>query len=136
LFAYRFTYPLVEYRPRPEWHVQDVVHIPGHEFPHLCVTIAHDLLGNDQCLLRGELLAIIRIMIDRLESDDFREHRKAPILLFSFAGPLHSRILHAYYDDGLVISYTRLYDFTQVNIPDLQLLMRWAMANPVGNTRI
>lgn len=45
LFAYRFTYPLVEYRPRPEWHVQDVVHIPGHEFPHLCVTIAHDLLA-------------------------------------------------------------------------------------------
>jgi hypothetical protein len=25
--------------------------------------------------------------------------------------------------------------FFQMNIPDLQLLMRWAMANPIGNTR-
>ncbi|PSS06935.1 hypothetical protein M430DRAFT_190609 [Amorphotheca resinae ATCC 22711] len=85
VYAYHFTYELVECSPRPEWWVENFFHIPGHEFPHLFLTIAHDLLGNDQCLLRAELLAISRFMVDRLESDDFRGHQKAPILLISFA---------------------------------------------------
>lgn len=111
LFAYRFTYPLVEYRPRPEWHVQDVVHIPGHEFPHLCVTIAHDLLGNDQCLLRGELLAIIRIMIDRLESDDFREHRKAPVRRLSLLHWTDSQ-LTALADSAVLVRRTLAFSYS------------------------
>lgn len=57
--------------------------------------------------------------------------------MFSFMGPQHARILHAHFDgEKLQVNYTPLYDFRTLDIPVLQLLARWYISTPVGNTRV
>ncbi|RFU30281.1 hypothetical protein B7463_g6048, partial [Scytalidium lignicola] len=134
---YDFHLDLLEMKPH-EWEViwiSDI--IDSQEYPHLLSFLIYDIDGNPRRLLRGELLVIIRLMRGQLETVQFQAFAKAPILLFSFMGPQRARILHAYFeDDGtLVVRYTRFYDFKTRNDEEMEILARWALAEPTGDTK-
>ncbi|KAF7125773.1 hypothetical protein CNMCM5793_002066 [Aspergillus hiratsukae] len=47
--------------------------------PHVMFTTAHKYEGNDNSLLRGEVLAIMAVMMIRLESGSFDQHNIIPV---------------------------------------------------------
>jgi hypothetical protein len=49
--------------------------------PHVMLTLAHEYEGNNSSLLRGEAMAIIAVMLTRLESDSFQQHNIIPVRL-------------------------------------------------------
>lgn len=76
-FEYTTFYPSRR-EPRHAWYDREGA-------PHVMFTIAHRFEGKDECLLRGELLAIIAVMITRRRCDDFAEHSIIPVCnLISF----------------------------------------------------
>ncbi|RFU25759.1 hypothetical protein B7463_g10578, partial [Scytalidium lignicola] len=136
ILDFNFDWHLHENIP-VRWEVIKVSDQPNNQYPHTMCYIIHGLDGNDH-LLRAELLAVTRIMAGRLKRRAFRAHSKAPVLMFSFMGPKHVRLVHAYFDideDKLYVNYTPLYDFETRNAQALQLLARWSLATPAGNTR-
>ena len=101
---------------------------------------------GDNKLFRGELLAIIDVMLGRLNTMSLRSHIIAPvgvslkecpaketwiltssqILLFSVVGMHHIQVLEAYFNGKeLVVRTARLYDLGQANQELLILLLRW-----------
>lgn len=77
-----FSYSVFHFE-RPEWSPQDAWKVrdkfPG--YPHVMFTMKHDLLGDDEKLLRGEVLAILAIMASRLEAPDLKDHLIIPVSL-------------------------------------------------------
>lgn len=49
--------------------------------PHVMFTVAHEYEGNDNSLLRGEVLAIVATMLTRLERNSFKHHNIIPVRL-------------------------------------------------------
>lgn len=68
----------------PEFGAYDMTDISGGEFPHTKALIYNNLEGNDQQILRGELLIILRLMIGQLKKRRFIKHMIAPVILFFF----------------------------------------------------
>lgn len=120
-------------------------------------SMKHDIKEQDN-LLRGEFLAIVAAMITRLERFSSAQHLYIPVcesypctfllfysfpltffkvLVFSFMGHLHGRILQAYYDGtSVVIRKTKLYHFLPEDARGLLNLFVQQMANtPIGNTK-
>ncbi|PWY86706.1 hypothetical protein BO70DRAFT_422305 [Aspergillus heteromorphus CBS 117.55] len=95
-----------------DWHPDFYWTLRGNTYPHIKITMHHGVDGVDGVLLREELLVIIVVMISRLESENFRQHVIVPIMMFSFMGTRHGRILLAHCtQDGLVIEMSALYPF-------------------------
>ena len=125
--------------------------------PHIMFSMKHDIKEQDS-LLRGEFLAIVAAIVTRLERLSFAQQLYIPVsevypsivlfiylfsltfskvLVLSFMGHLHGRILQAYYDGtSVVIRKTKLYHFLPENARDLLNLFVQQMANtPIGNTK-
>lgn len=64
--------------PRPPWYVSYVYHHRD-TIPHFKCTMFYDIDGDNETLLRGELLALIRIMRGILRKRCFIEHHIAPV---------------------------------------------------------
>ncbi|KAF7182490.1 hypothetical protein CNMCM7691_002060 [Aspergillus felis] len=80
--------------------------------PHVMFTMAHEYEGKNSCLLRGEVLAIIAIMLTRLASDSLTEHNIIPVMALSIMAGRKGRVLQAYFaDEGLVVFKSRLFSF-------------------------
>ncbi|KAH8800224.1 hypothetical protein F5884DRAFT_838166 [Xylogone sp. PMI_703] len=120
---------------KPAWQVAYAAHVSGREsIPHLLLIMQHDIDGK-QDLLRGELRAVVMAMTGQHNQYKFRKHRTAPVLVLSFTGPQHGRILQAHLEgEQLAVRYSHLYDFTTWN-NDVQLFARWALSIPAGNTK-
>ncbi|KAH8819409.1 hypothetical protein F5884DRAFT_743822 [Xylogone sp. PMI_703] len=93
--------------------------------------------------LSGPDFEVVSIMEDYARKDPhlrcrmIHDHIIAPILMFSFFGPQHARILHAHFDDKngkLVVAYSKVYDFQNRNVDNLELVTRWAMSRRTGET--
>ncbi|PYH91583.1 hypothetical protein BO71DRAFT_486103 [Aspergillus ellipticus CBS 707.79] len=103
--------------PQPEFGVSRMTSIDGKEYPHSKIVSYNNLNGNDNELLRGELLIILRLMLEQLRKRRLLDHMVAPVLLFSLMGPQHARAIEAYYDGkDLILRATKLYDFRTKNV--------------------
>ncbi|RFU33671.1 hypothetical protein B7463_g2673, partial [Scytalidium lignicola] len=61
-------------------------------------------------------------------------HTHHPVLLFSFMGPQHARLLGGYFNGyHLVVNYSKLFDFTIRDDAQLQILARWARNHCLGD---
>ncbi|KAF9891859.1 hypothetical protein FE257_003344 [Aspergillus nanangensis] len=85
--------------------------LPG-DHPHIKISLYHSMVGIPGLMTRGELLTILAVMISRLERDHRRRHLIVPVMLFSFMGPRHGRILLAHFNGSkLIVRMTRMYRF-------------------------
>lgn len=57
------------------------------------------------------------------------------VILLSFVGPRHGRILQTHYDGiNLVLRKSKLFDLRSKDFDALKLFARWWCASPVGHT--
>ncbi|KAI9928133.1 hypothetical protein MW887_002166 [Aspergillus wentii] len=120
----------------PPWNPVEAYKLPE-EYPHTMFTMRHDVQGEEE-LLRGEVLAIVAAMSTRMKLYSPSGHLYIPVLVFSFMGKQHGRILQAYYNGtAVVIRMTKLYDFTTAANArkHLQLFAQHMANNPTGNTK-
>ncbi|PWY74593.1 hypothetical protein BO94DRAFT_627427 [Aspergillus sclerotioniger CBS 115572] len=125
-----FDYNLWEHDYHFNWRATSASKVP--DGPWLKCMILNDIQGSDK-ITRGELLCICQIMIKGLGT--YENHVMAPVLLLSFMGPRHGRVLLAHHDGNkLVIYRTELFDFQSRNVSAFKILARWWCSGGVGNT--
>ncbi|KAL2215051.1 hypothetical protein M432DRAFT_643017 [Thermoascus aurantiacus ATCC 26904] len=62
-----------------------------------------------------------------------KRHRVIPVMVQSFMGPQHGRILQAHFDGrNLVIRKSQLYDLTKKDDAVIDLFLQQRMNEPVG----
>ncbi|KAB8225398.1 hypothetical protein BDV33DRAFT_198779 [Aspergillus novoparasiticus] len=112
------------------------VALPTHErLPHMKCLMENEVAGDDR-LLRGELIAIGKIMTAWLNTKSLRPHTVAPVMLYSVMGPQQLRVLEAYFNGkNLIIRKTKLYDMKQEDTTTVDLLTRWWLGFAVGETK-
>ncbi|PWY77422.1 hypothetical protein BO70DRAFT_397708 [Aspergillus heteromorphus CBS 117.55] len=77
----------------------------------------------------------LRLSIAQLRRAKFLEHMIAPILLFSYMGPQHARLIEAFFTgDALTVRATRLYDLRKKDEAVFKLLAQWYLGKPTGTT--
>ncbi|KAL4958566.1 hypothetical protein BDW69DRAFT_179564 [Aspergillus filifer] len=114
---------------RPEWACNGGWVHPGNKTPHFKAVMYSAISGSEECLLRGEVLTILGIMMERLQLESLRKHLIIPVMLFSFMGPRHGRILLAYSDGRqLIIRKSPLYQFTSRDEGSMELFARYQAA--------
>lgn len=70
---------------RPEWCASSIYHHRDTErVPHIKCIMIYDTDGDNNTLLRGELLALIRIIKGRLSTVCFVDHYIAPVRISFF----------------------------------------------------
>ncbi|KAJ5573758.1 uncharacterized protein N7459_008185 [Penicillium hispanicum] len=107
---------------------------PNPPKPHIKCIMESWVDGDDR-LLRGEIIAIIKIMRARLYAKSVRPHFTAPVLLYSTMGPWHIRVLEAYFDGSkLIVRNTPLHDMRGKDAAVLENLTRWWYGHGIGNT--
>ncbi|KAE8351065.1 hypothetical protein BDV28DRAFT_159064 [Aspergillus coremiiformis] len=112
------------------WSAKDV----GFYVPYKSAVIYNNLDWNDQHILRGELLIILRLMSGQLQKRRFLHHMKAPLLIISFMGKF-GRVIEAYFDgQSLILGCTKLYSFRSQTSTAFRDSAEWYLSNPVGNT--
>ncbi|KAJ9212549.1 hypothetical protein DTO166G4_5910 [Paecilomyces variotii] len=121
---------------RPHWYVEAVYVFAGPESaprPQTKCALISDFDGDDETLLRSEVIALSRIIRRR----NVNTHEVQPVLMFSMMGPRHIRILHAHWTGlQLIIQKSPLYDLRQEDEDVLALLSRWFLSMPTGDTRL
>ncbi|RAH47561.1 uncharacterized protein BO95DRAFT_472253 [Aspergillus brunneoviolaceus CBS 621.78] len=89
---------------------------------------------DDNHLLCGEVLTVIRIMLGQLKQKMFVNDMVAPVLLFSL-NQRHPRVMEAYFDgQELLIRRTKSYDFRFLNIAGFKTFTQWFLGDPIGIT--
>lgn len=68
---------------QPEFGTFRMTDIPGKGFPHTKAYMYNNLDTNDEEILRGELLTILRLMLGQLRKARLLQHMKAPVILYS-----------------------------------------------------
>ncbi|RAH63273.1 hypothetical protein BO85DRAFT_465176 [Aspergillus piperis CBS 112811] len=103
-----------------EWCVGGITGIPGG--PRMKCFLLESVNADDEQITRGEILCMCRIMITCLRSRKYSANKVSPVLLISFVGPRHARILLGHHDGS------------NLNIPELKILLRWWCSSAVGDT--
>ncbi|KAI2843359.1 hypothetical protein CBS11350_5228 [Aspergillus niger] len=97
-----------------DWRVDGITGIPGG--PRMKSLLLESVNADDDQITRGEILF-------------------SPVLLISFVGPRHARILMGHHDGtNLVIRQSKRFAFWKQNIPDWKILLRWWCSSAVGDT--
>lgn len=128
--------------------------------------------AKEDCLLQGELKAMIQVMHGRVPYSFFREHLVFPvsyesslsrplmdgsvnllptlhkrpltpplrvfqIFIISYTGVQHARLIQGHNQDGkLHVQYTKLYDLRTEQTDFINLILRYFMSRPVGDTTL
>ncbi|GMF73908.1 unnamed protein product [Aspergillus oryzae] len=131
-------------------------------FPHIAVGASQPVDATDNSILYGELAVIITVMNSRAKqpqaqseeemeslfdmveeevektfqkSPAFANEQTFPVLLFSFVGPQHARILCASMNQRqLIVRMSRLYSFERKEEAPLDLFTSWLFSRPVVET--
>ncbi|PYI07033.1 hypothetical protein BO78DRAFT_314189, partial [Aspergillus sclerotiicarbonarius CBS 121057] len=121
----------------PEYGATKAIKAKDGSYPHVKAMIYNNLDGEDGQLLRGEILIALRLMYAQVKRTRFVEHMTAPVLLFSFMGPQHARIIEAYFDgSSLVMRPTQLFDFRKKDAVSVKTFGQWYLGNPTGDTKV
>ncbi|OJJ69021.1 hypothetical protein ASPBRDRAFT_77323 [Aspergillus brasiliensis CBS 101740] len=116
-----------------DWRVDGITEIPGG--PRMKCTLVESVNADDDQITRGEIISMCRIMITCLGPRVYRAHQVSPVLLISFVGPRHARILLGHHDGtNLVIRQSKRFAFWERNVHDLEILLRWWCSSGVGDT--
>ncbi|RAH58105.1 hypothetical protein BO85DRAFT_487913 [Aspergillus piperis CBS 112811] len=90
--------------------------------------------GKNAKVLRGEVMVILRLIIAQMKSVRFVEQFTAPVLLYSFMGPQHARLIEAYFDgNSLIMRPTRLFDLRKMDADVIRTLGQWFSGLTIGD---
>lgn len=149
------SYPQLDF-----WRVGDIyetMRSNNQTYAHALLTLQawHSLDGYEDRILLGELYTIICVMRNRVNQRkaDSREEQEAlwrfpadveyrsyefeaethfPVILLSYVGPQHGRIIYAYMDrQRLVICQSKLYSFEKQETAPLNLFSRMLLSRPL-----
>ncbi|KAL1961045.1 hypothetical protein VTO42DRAFT_4933 [Malbranchea cinnamomea] len=113
------------------WRVEAAWTTTDKGLPHMKLLMSSHIVGNEDRFFRGELLAIINVMVARIKARQIRPHIIAPILLFSIVGLHHVRVLEAHFNGKqLVVRVTKLYNMEKKDTELLRLLSSWWLGHP------
>ncbi|KAL4783196.1 hypothetical protein BJX76DRAFT_330613 [Aspergillus varians] len=126
---YRYEYP----QRRATVVLQD----ENKTHPHMKACIQSDLDATDDQLIRGDLLVLVRLMLSQFKRTIFLPHMVAPILLFSFTGVQHARVIEAYFDGtSLVVRPTKLYDLREKDALAFRTFAQYFFGKAIGLTTV
>ncbi|KAF7626663.1 hypothetical protein AFCA_012773 [Aspergillus flavus] len=108
------------------------------EDSHIKICQYHGIIGSDGQLLREELLVIVGTICTQMNKERFKKHLVIPVMMFSFMGERHGRIILAQFDGDsqkLVVHMSKLYRFLAEDEDSLALFTRYAasVVEPSGN---
>ncbi|KAL3458304.1 hypothetical protein BJX64DRAFT_292345 [Aspergillus heterothallicus] len=94
--------------------------------PHFKAMIWTAAEAVDGQPLRSEMLAVLGIMLERMNTPSLRHHVVIPVLLVSIVGPQHGRILGAYFDGGnLIVQMSDLVPLSPEEPEPMAFLLWW-----------
>ncbi|OJJ70952.1 hypothetical protein ASPBRDRAFT_127515, partial [Aspergillus brasiliensis CBS 101740] len=97
--------------------------------------VCNNMNGTNTKVLRGEVMVTLRLMIAQMKFVRFVEQFTAPVLLFSFMGPQHARLIEAYFDGtSLTMRLTRLFDLRKMDADVIRTLGQWFLGRVTGDT--
>ncbi|CAG8092803.1 unnamed protein product [Penicillium salamii] len=133
--------PTHEERPGgPSWQMKQLLD-NSHENPPLphaiMATIAHVPANFEpQSLTLHELRAIVNMLIIRTSHRPFRNYSVHPLLLLSYMGQKHGRIIQASFDgEKLILQYSQLWCFEDEATALVELFVRYNISQLVGLER-
>ncbi|OJJ77056.1 hypothetical protein ASPBRDRAFT_24766 [Aspergillus brasiliensis CBS 101740] len=119
----------------PEFGFTDIEQVRHGPYAHMKGTIYNNLNADDDHVLRGELLPILRLMIGHLRRARFIDHMVAPIMVFSFMGPQQARVFEVYMEGHtVVVRRTKLYDLRTKDAAAFKTFARWYFGRPRAPT--
>ncbi|KAL4896764.1 hypothetical protein BDV59DRAFT_199113 [Aspergillus ambiguus] len=124
----RGSHPVLE-----NWKVIEIRRCPDRDHPHFIIFVEHAYAAtNDETFTVGEVRAIIRWMCTLHVDKAYKHHEMFPLLLITYTGPKHVRIIQAHHDGAkLVLQYTPLISFEDRNNLPSTLVVRYAASMPV-----
>ncbi|PYH93838.1 hypothetical protein BO71DRAFT_441437 [Aspergillus ellipticus CBS 707.79] len=128
--------PWYDWRVSGKWRPRFSCPMPGGKHPHAKVVMYHDVGGVEGEVLKEELLVIIVVMVNRLMNERYMKHAIIPIMLFSFMGKRHGRILLAHCTkEQLVLKISPLYRF-MVEEEDWEGIRWWSPTQLLTSRRV
>lgn len=133
-----------------KWTVADAFYTCPRK-PHRLLTLNTDYEADNDALVRSELISAISFMlvtmcIEMLKMKNAQKSKRArqqaqnhiisPVMVFSVTKPLQVRAIKAYFDAGLEIRYSKLYDFNTIKHREpMDVFMHWMISRAKGNTK-
>ncbi|PYH34572.1 uncharacterized protein BO87DRAFT_458926 [Aspergillus neoniger CBS 115656] len=119
----------------PEWLTVWATKLAKGPQPHIKAFVCNNMNGTNAKVLRGEVMVTLRLMIAHMKSVRFVEQLTAPVLLFSFMGPQHARLIEAYFDgNSLIMRPTRLFDLRKMDADVIRTMGQWFFGMATGET--
>ncbi|KAJ5812434.1 hypothetical protein N7474_008735 [Penicillium riverlandense] len=123
-----------------EWEVlefweDDVDDVQSSLMPHAIISVHSNVPADDAeaSLTSYEVSAIVSAMICRKYCGPFRNHPIHPVLVLSYTGRNHGRIIQASYDgQDLALQYSPLWSFENEEMAPVELFVRYMMCESVG----
>ncbi|KAL3488047.1 hypothetical protein BJX62DRAFT_183019 [Aspergillus germanicus] len=122
---------------RLQWRCTDGWTCRDTRFPHFKAVMWTAADATEHQPLRSEVVTILGIMAERHKAEKLRGHTIIPVMLVSFVGPNHGRILLAHFDGNkLYIEISALLPIATQDNTNMDTLIRWwaAKANPEAST--
>ncbi|KAF4762006.1 hypothetical protein N7455_002761 [Penicillium solitum] len=99
-------------------------------------TIAHVPANHADQSLTHEVRAIVNMMLIRTSQKPFRKYPIHPLLVLSYMGEQHGRVIQASFDgEILVLQYSQLWSFEDADTAPVELFMRYNISQTVGLER-
>ncbi|KAF7715731.1 Uncharacterized protein PECH_006133 [Penicillium ucsense] len=101
-------------------------------WPHVRMAVCHGHSGDPHGILIGELGAIAQVILNRLNQPQFDNESYFPVLMLSFFGPRHIRLLQAVYRPAgyLELRASQIFDFTTLAVSRLDLMLEYLACSP------
>ena len=103
--------------------------------PHVTQLACHNAKGDDR-LLVGEVGLIVKLLQARFSQEQFETIASVSVLMLSFMGEQHGRIIHGCCDGtNLTFHVSKLYSFKRKDDAPWELFIRLFLATPVRPTK-
>ncbi|KAJ5804234.1 uncharacterized protein N7518_000537 [Penicillium psychrosexuale] len=92
--------------------------------PHAIMELLSDVPANDaeNCLTLQEVSAVLTVMVARTSDRPFRDHPIHPLLVLSYTGQKHGRIIQAsLHGESLLLQYSQLWSFADDETAPVEL---------------
>ncbi|KAJ5943459.1 hypothetical protein N7516_003627 [Penicillium verrucosum] len=127
------NFPGWDFQWLQEWWTKDSSENDILAGPSAKILIFTDGIGKEDRLLLSEFGAIVQVIMFRRIQPEFKHHHIFPVLMLSFFGPRHGRILQACYDSHsqqLELRISPIFSFLEKDNESFDLFLRFMASSP------
>ncbi|ODM15792.1 hypothetical protein SI65_08632 [Aspergillus cristatus] len=108
---------------KTRWNSNLILEDKSGKYPHITVVTCVDcVVDSPDTVLLAELSVILSIIRNRMRQEGFDNEPVYTILMLSFMGPQHGRIIHSAFDRmTLALQYSQLFNFERKQTAPLRL---------------